>query len=83
MSTVFVRRDRCKSCGLCIAHCPPKIIGLSEAVNKQGSHFAEVRDPARCIACMICAITCPELAIHIHVNAVQYQCFDYFSEEPA
>jgi hypothetical protein len=31
---------------------------------------------------MLCAVTCPDLAITVHGNAVQYRCFDYFPLAP-
>jgi len=55
-----------------------KILGMSRQINLQGYFFAEVHDLGRCIGCMLCAITCPDLAITVHGNAVHYRFFDYF-----
>jgi Fe-S-cluster-containing hydrogenase component 2 len=60
-----------------------KILGMSREINVKGYFFAEVRDPGRCIGCMLCAITCPDLAIAVHGNSVQYRTFDYFSAPAA
>lgn len=78
MPSITVNRDRCKGCELCNHGCPMKILGMSREINIKGYFFAEVLDPGRCIGCMLCAICCPDLAITVHGNAVQYRAFEYF-----
>jgi len=53
---------------------------MSRDINVKGYFYARVTDPARCIGCMICAVTCPDLAITVHGTAVQYRLFSYFPE---
>ena len=52
-------RDWCKSCGICSAFCPKKVIGRSET----GAPVIERSE--ECIACRFCEIHCPDFAITI------------------
>jgi Fe-S-cluster-containing hydrogenase component 2 len=56
------------------------IIGMSKEINVKGYFYAQVNDPGRCIGCMLCAVTCPDLAIEVHGTAVQYRLFSYFPQ---
>ncbi len=49
----------CKSCGICSAMCPVKII----LVDEQGHPFIEDEDA--CIGCRNCEIHCPDFAITV------------------
>jgi 2-oxoglutarate ferredoxin oxidoreductase subunit delta len=60
-----IDRERCKGCELCLAVCPKKVLGFSEALNSRGSHWAVVVSPEACIGCLQCADICPEAAIEI------------------
>ncbi len=55
--TVF--KDWCKSCGICAAFCPRKVIGR----NEQGEPVFE--RPQDCIGCRFCELHCPDFAITI------------------
>ena len=55
----LIDEEWCKGCGICIHFCPKKVLELS----KQGKAVA-VR-PQDCIACMLCELRCPDLAIQI------------------
>ncbi|HEY2861097.1 MAG TPA: 4Fe-4S dicluster domain-containing protein [Terracidiphilus sp.] len=54
-----VHDAECKGCGLCIEACPPKVIGLSEGLNRYGYRTA-VYAGAGCTGCGICFMACPE-----------------------
>ena len=82
MPSIKVNRDLCKGCELCNLHCPMGIIGMSKVINTKGYFFAQVKDPGRCIGCMLCAVTCPDQAILFHGTAVQYRLYDYFPAPP-
>ncbi len=62
---IWVDDEVCKSCGLCIAICPKKILRFSERINTQGLNPMECIDHEACIGCLSCAEICPELAIQI------------------
>lgn len=49
----------CKSCGICSALCPKKVILLDD----QGNPFVEMQDD--CIGCRNCEIHCPDFAITV------------------
>ncbi|MBU1194835.1 MAG: 4Fe-4S binding protein [Proteobacteria bacterium] len=49
----------CKGCGICIHFCPEKVLEFDE----QGK--AKAVRPEDCIACRLCELRCPDLAIQI------------------
>ena len=55
--TIF--RVWCKSCGLCAAFCPKKVIGF----DATGAPVIE--KPDACIGCRFCELHCPDFAITI------------------
>ena len=55
-----VNTDRCKGCGLCVAHCPPQVIEIdAHTINALGYHPARYLG-AGCTACGTCFFSCPE-----------------------
>jgi len=65
MPRMTVDPNYCKGCGLCIAACPKKIIRFSENINAKGYNYAECFEQEKCIACKMCYVTCPDVAITI------------------
>jgi Pyruvate/2-oxoacid:ferredoxin oxidoreductase delta subunit len=51
--------EECKGCGLCVEACPPKLIGISERLNRYGYRTAFYLG-AGCTGCGICFMVCPE-----------------------
>lgn len=64
--TVVVDRERCKGCGVCVASCPCKVLGLSAEVNGKGYPFAEMIVPDACTGCASCGIICPDSCITVY-----------------
>ena len=49
----------CKGCGLCIEHCPKKVIEFTNKFNQLGYKFAHYKGDG-CTGCGICFYVCPE-----------------------
>lgn len=62
---VKVDARRCKSCELCVAVCPKKIMEISDRKNEQGFWLAVCVDESVCTGCLACAQVCPDVAIEI------------------
>ena len=56
--TVNIRPDRCKGCGICVAFCPTKVLGLDQ-------EMAMVQSPEACVDCRLCELLCPDFAISL------------------
>ena len=77
MPKISIDRDVCKGCETCVKVCPQQVIGMSRELNLKGYFYARREQPSRCLGCRICAISCPDVAIEVLVNGVQYNFFDY------
>lgn len=54
-----INTEWCKGCGICVAFCPKQVLEL----NRQDK--PEVVRLEDCIACMMCELRCPDLAIEV------------------
>lgn len=61
---IYLKPERCKGCGFCIAFCPPQVLAFSEDFNAQGYHPPRLADPERCTGCDLCGLYCPDFAIY-------------------
>lgn len=59
---VFIRKDHCKGCDLCIEFCPKNVLARSKDFNAKGYHYPVVTNDD-CINCRLCVTVCPEFAI--------------------
>lgn len=66
MIKLVIDRDRCKSCGLCIAVCPQKNLRPAEDMNEAGYHATEQCEDGKCTGCGLCALMCPDLVFSIY-----------------
>lgn len=60
---IYIDKDACKGCGICIAFCPKKILIFSRDLNKRGALYPEIVDENECILCENCMIYCPDFAV--------------------
>ena len=64
---VEISVDGCKGCSLCVINCPTECLAINESdVNTYGLHYAYQAEPDKCIACMNCAVMCPDAAITVY-----------------
>ncbi|MDP2863559.1 MAG: 4Fe-4S dicluster domain-containing protein [Desulfobacterales bacterium] len=55
----LINRNWCKGCGICVHFCLKKVLEL----DSEEKAFAA--RPQDCIACKLCELRCPDLAIEI------------------
>jgi 2-oxoglutarate ferredoxin oxidoreductase subunit delta len=61
---VYLKPERCKGCGFCIAFCPPHVLAFAKEFNSLGYHAPRLEDPEGCTGCDLCGMYCPDFAIH-------------------
>ncbi len=59
---VFIKKEQCKGCELCIEFCPKDVLVRSKGFNAKGYHYPTVGN-GECINCRLCVTVCPEYAI--------------------
>lgn len=64
MSKIAIEASRCKSCGICVEHCPKDALAISGTVGKSG-YAPVVVDEGKCIGCGICYTMCPDTVFEI------------------
>ncbi len=66
MARLIIERENCKSCRLCIAACPKKILAVEKTINKNGYHPVCCTDEEACTGCAVCAVNCPDIVIEVY-----------------
>ncbi len=55
-----IRKERCKSCKICVHFCPKKALYISDEINSSGYKVVKV-SKEKCTGCGICFLVCPDL----------------------
>jgi len=63
---LIIKKEYCKSCGMCIKVCPFGVLEMSAECNKSGDHF--VKQISDCKGCGRCYLICPDSAIEVIDN---------------
>lgn len=56
---IHIDTDWCKGCGICVAFCPKNVLVMNRMAK------AQVATVEACIACLLCELRCPDLAIQV------------------
>ncbi len=67
---LFIDRERCKGCMLCISSCAKELLKMSRKLNSRGFHYPEIAEADKCVGCKMCAEICPDAAIEIEGEVV-------------
>lgn len=62
---IYIDKERCKGCGICVEVCQTSVLEISEEQNAQGYSFPVAAAPDECISCGLCEMLCPDFAIWI------------------
>ena len=62
---LFLQRDRCKTCNLCINICPRKVLISDTKLNKRAGYPPAVDESKECTFCQMCELVCPDFSIYV------------------
>jgi 2-oxoglutarate ferredoxin oxidoreductase subunit delta len=62
---VFILKDRCKGCKLCVLYCPTDTLEMSQDVNINGNFIPRVINLENCKGCNLCFKMCPDFAVYV------------------
>ncbi|NLU24562.1 MAG: 4Fe-4S binding protein [Clostridiales bacterium] len=62
---VYIDKELCKSCSMCVSLCPKNVFEITHAVNKKGYNYAAAPRQEECIKCKKCEKMCPDFAIYV------------------
>lgn len=62
---VWVNKDRCKACDMCVRVCPSGTLTMQLDKHSTLGAMVEVKNPQNCIGCGDCELACPDFAIFV------------------
>jgi len=62
---ICIDENFCKGCYLCIEQCHKAVYEISSNRNTKGYLVPEVAKIEDCNGCMLCELTCPDMAITV------------------
>jgi len=62
---VYIDKELCKSCRICMSICPRGVFEIPNHVNKKGYNYVAAVHEENCIGCRQCENGCPDFVIHI------------------
>jgi len=62
---IIIDSNVCKGCHICIDQCPNDVLEVSQRRSTKGYLMPIVTMIDDCIACMLCELICPDLAITV------------------
>ncbi|MGO5548359.1 4Fe-4S binding protein [Lachnospiraceae bacterium LCP19S3_B12] len=62
---VYIDKELCKSCKICMNICPKNVFEITHHVNKKGYNYVEAVREEDCISCGQCETSCPDFVIHV------------------
>lgn len=62
---VWINRDNCKACDICVAVCPAGVLGMRYDSTSTLGAMISVNNPESCIGCNDCELNCPDFAIYV------------------
>lgn len=66
---IYIDKELCKSCKICISLCPKDVFEITTHVNKKGYNYVAAVRAENCVACKSCEKCCPDLAIYVEKDA--------------
>jgi len=62
---VWVNKNNCKACDICVAVCPSGVLGMVYDPTSTLGAMISIDYPEDCIGCNECELTCPDFAIYV------------------
>lgn len=62
---VWINRDNCKACNICVSMCPSGVLGMKYDSSSTLGAMISVDNPDACIGCNDCELNCPDFAIYV------------------
>ena len=62
---LFLQKQRCAGCHICIEVCPKQVLEKSDELNMKVQYPPKLKEEAECTFCQSCELVCPDFAIYV------------------